>query len=61
MMMVCSGAVPERCATVALVGRPNVGKSSILNSILGCDLSIVTRKAQTTRKSIKGVRNIVTE
>ena len=40
---------------VAIVGNPNVGKSSLFNSILDYNLSIVTNKSQTTRDSIKGI------
>ena len=40
---------------VAIVGNPNVGKSSLFNSILDYDLSIVTNKSQTTRDNIKGI------
>lgn len=40
---------------VAIIGRPNSGKSTLMNSILGTKLSIVTRKAQTTRKRVIGI------
>src|SRR5947199_6615908 len=49
--------MPHKSGFVSIIGKPNVGKSTLMNHMLGEHLSIVTPKAQTTRHRIKGILN----